>query len=81
MSKHVPHVPHVSVTWDEDIDELRALCPFCGDDSYDNLQWTDYVSHPMLWCDGCGATSVIDMTLDEMEDVNLTAPYLKGSVR
>jgi hypothetical protein len=37
-----------------------STCPFCNDTREGNLQITDYVDYPMLWCNGCDARSVLD---------------------
>ncbi len=39
-----------------------ALCPSCNKVTENNLQYTDYVTHPMIWCNsgGCCAYYLIN---------------------
>lgn len=44
-----------------DVEECKARC-FCMTedvDAYGLIQYEDYVTMPMVWCDACGARSVI----------------------
>ena len=43
--------------------ECFMFCPFCKSVSGNNVIFSDYVTLPMLWCDACGARSVLDMQL------------------
>ena len=40
--------------------DVRASCPCSHSDDY-TLQHEDYVTNPMIWCDGCGRRSFICM--------------------
>jgi hypothetical protein len=45
----------------DEVEECQARC-FCMKedvDAYEHIQWSDYVTTPMVWCDSCGARSVI----------------------
>lgn len=41
----------------------NAICPLCKYET--DLQIQDYVDRPMIWCDNCGATIVLDITLEK----------------
>ena len=46
------------------------ICPWCKRGEDRNFQIADYVDKPMLWCDSCGARSVLDLDLEfSKEDV------------
>ncbi len=48
--------------------ELGAMCPFCNHGEFESLQYSDYVEKkPMLWCGWCGARSVLDISLGDVE--------------
>jgi hypothetical protein len=41
------------------VDEPETvICPCSSTDCYNGM-WSDYVSHPMIWCSGCGRRSFI----------------------
>lgn len=51
------------------------ICPFCRSTSekcynyfYSNLQFSDYVKEPMLWCTSCGARAFLDIDLKEFDN-------------
>jgi hypothetical protein len=46
----------------EEDEGCAVLCPFCG--NVGELQHEDYVTAPMIWCDNCGARSVLKLPLD-----------------
>lgn len=65
-----------------DSQELCGARCFCmtedAEDGYDVFQWSDYVTRPMVWCQNCGARSVIciDCPPDfEMKDGKATFIY------
>lgn len=41
-------------------DVVTTQCPFCLVWHENTMQYTDYVTHPMIWCDNCWARAVID---------------------
>lgn len=56
-----PPCAYLLLGHDADLEEGYLYCGQCrkvrdGDD----LQYSDYVTEPMIWCDECGARSVID---------------------
>ena len=54
----------VAFRGDDVSDEPIGVCPFCHAFEKRNVQIEDYVERPMLWCDGCGARSVLDLPLE-----------------
>ena len=48
-----------------DIDESYCMvfCPYCFHGN-NNVVFNDYVDMPMIWCDGCDARCVLNMSLD-----------------
>jgi hypothetical protein len=47
------------------IDPAGMICSFCGSWGEYNYQEDDFVTIPMLWCDGCGARSLLDVPRTE----------------
>lgn len=63
-------LPVAKIAYCEKERELRITCPFCNYKECNDVQWDDYVEKkPMLWCEGCGARSVLDMSLDDVRDI------------
>lgn len=67
----VPSVtPVAKIAYSEKERDLRITCPFCDHKEYNDVQWDDYVEKkPMLWCEGCGARSVLDMSPDDVRRI------------
>lgn len=65
------------IVFQSDVGEPAAVCGFCK--TAQDLQYADYVTKPMIWCDECGARIVLDIPLNY--DFDLTEKNLPEVAR
>ena len=71
-------------TCSDELQEINAfcLCPSCEELNLEyessNLQYMDYVDHPMIWCDGCSGRMILNLTIDDIYNMKSSCLEIKN---